>query len=96
MNSNSAAEHGSNGGTDGIPATPQPEAALVPHRIPLVPERSDFLDGDAPAADQVQAFLAQALDHIAKSAAKSRTSTRRLRWIEQRAIFALERFRTRV
>ncbi len=51
----------SNSGTDDIPATPQPEAGLVPHRIPLVPERSHFLDGDAPAADKVQAFLAQAL-----------------------------------
>src|SRR3954470_12059343 len=61
MNSNSGAEHGSNGGAGDIPATPQPEAELVPHRIPLVPERSDFLDGDAPAADKVQAFLAQAL-----------------------------------
>src|SRR5919202_1702778 len=61
MNSNSGAEHGSNGGTDDIPATPQPEAESVPHRIPLVPERSDFLEGDAPAADKVQAFLAQAL-----------------------------------
>ena len=39
---------------------------------------------------QIEQFLAQALDHIAKSAARSRTSTRRLRWIEQRAIFALE------
>src|SRR3954449_1435308 len=35
--------------------------ALPPSRPPLVPERSDFLDGDAPAADKVQAFLAQAL-----------------------------------
>jgi site-specific recombinase XerD len=61
MNSNSGAEHGPNGGAGDIPATPQPEAELVPHRIPLVPERSDFLDGDAPAADKVQAFLAQAL-----------------------------------
>jgi hypothetical protein len=60
MNSNSGAEHGPNGGAGDIPATPQPEAELVPHRIPLVPERSDFLDGDAPAADKVQAFLAQA------------------------------------
>jgi hypothetical protein len=34
--------------------------------------------------------MAQALDHIAKTAAKSRTQTRRLRWIEQRATFALE------
>src|SRR5947199_4869168 len=61
MNSNSGAGHGPNGGAGDIPATPQPEAELVPHRIPLVPERSDFLDGDAPAADKVQAFLAQAL-----------------------------------
>jgi hypothetical protein len=28
---------------------------------PLVPERSDFLEGDGPDADKVQAFLAQAL-----------------------------------
>lgn len=34
-------------------------------------------------------ILANALDHIQKTAAKSRTSTRRLRWIEQRALFAL-------
>jgi len=61
MNPNSGAEHRPNGGAGDIPATPQPEAELVPHRIPLVPERSDFLDGDAPAADKVQAFLAQAL-----------------------------------
>ena len=61
MNSNSGAEHGPNGGAGDIPATPQPEAELVPHRIPLVPERSDFLEGDAPAADKVEAFLAQAL-----------------------------------
>ena len=61
MNSNNGAEHGPNGGAGDIPATPQPEAELVPHRIPLVPERSDFLEGDAPAADKVQAFLAQAL-----------------------------------
>jgi hypothetical protein len=27
-----------------------------------VPERSDFLDGDAPAADKVAAFLTRALD----------------------------------
>ena len=30
-------------------------------RVPLVPERSDFLEGDAPAAAKVEAFLAQAL-----------------------------------
>tara|TARA_R110000868_G_scaffold211349_4_gene461425 strand:- start:1110 stop:1448 length:339 start_codon:yes stop_codon:yes gene_type:complete len=35
-------------------------------------------------------ILANALDHIAKSAAASRTSTRRLRWIERRALIALK------
>jgi len=39
----------------GLPARTHPPA-------PLVPERSDFLDGDAPAADRVEAFLAHALD----------------------------------
>jgi hypothetical protein len=34
----------------------------LPPRPPLVPERSDFLEGDAPAADKVQAFLARALE----------------------------------
>lgn len=34
-------------------------------------------------------ILAQALDHIARSAAKSRSQTRRIRWIEQRALIAL-------
>src|SRR5262245_9011426 len=33
----------------------------VPVRIPLVPERSDFLDGGAPAATKVEAFLSQAM-----------------------------------
>src|SRR5436853_4203815 len=61
MNSNSSAEHGSNGGAGDIPATPQPEAELVPHRTPLLAERSDFLDGDVPAAAKVEAFLARAL-----------------------------------
>jgi hypothetical protein len=35
-------------------------------------------------------ILANALDHIARTAAKSRSQTRRIRWIEQRALFALE------
>src|SRR5437763_650906 len=43
-----------------LPAVPQPEP--TPTRVPLVPERSDFLEGDAPAADKVQAFLARALE----------------------------------
>ena len=34
----------------------------TPPRPPLVPERADFLEGDAPAADKVQAFLARALE----------------------------------
>ena len=68
MNSNSGAEHGSNGGTGDIPATPQPEAELVPHRIPLVSERSEFLDGDAPAAAKVEAFLARDLEAAGSAA----------------------------
>ena len=39
----------------GLPALPRRPPA------PLVPERSDFLEGDAPAAAKVEAFLAQAL-----------------------------------
>ncbi len=43
------------------------------------------------AAVQVDPLiLASALDHIAKTAAKSRSQTRRIRWIEQRALIALE------
>ena len=34
-------------------------------------------------------ILAQALDHIARTAARSRSQTRRIRWIEQRALIAL-------
>jgi len=35
--------------------------ALPPVATPLVPEASDFLEGDAPASDKVQAFLTRAL-----------------------------------
>lgn len=35
-------------------------------------------------------MLAQALDHIARTARLSRSQTRRIRWIEQRALFALD------
>ena len=35
-------------------------------------------------------FLRDALDHIMRTARASRTSTRRLRWIEQRAYQALQ------
>jgi hypothetical protein len=43
-----------------VPAIPLPDAEPAPPRTLLVPERSDFLEGDAPAADKVGAFLAQA------------------------------------
>ena len=39
-----------------------PALPVVPSRPPLVPEGSDFLEGDAPAADKVQAFLSRALE----------------------------------
>lgn len=44
--------------------TGQPEAQLpaLQRQAPLVPEASDFLDGDAPAAEKVASFLAQALE----------------------------------
>ena len=44
-----------------LPAVPVPEAEAAAPRPPLVPERSDFLEGDAPAAAKVEAFLASAL-----------------------------------
>jgi site-specific recombinase XerD len=46
-----------------LPAVPPTDAAAAaPPHTPLVPERSDFLDGDAPAAAKVEAFLARALE----------------------------------
>src|SRR3954447_7266782 len=45
-----------------LPAVPVPEAEAVPTRPPLVPERTDVLAGDAPAAARVEAFLARALE----------------------------------
>ena len=50
---------------DSIPSPTLPVVASTvakPSRPPLLPERSDFLEGDAPAADKVQAFLANALE----------------------------------
>ena len=47
-----------------VPAVPANDGEPPP-RTPLVPERSDFLEGDAPAAAKVEAFLAKALDTIA-------------------------------
>jgi integrase/recombinase XerD len=43
-------------------------AAVAPKRPPLLPERSDFLDGDAPAAAKVEAFLARALEAAGSNA----------------------------
>jgi site-specific recombinase XerD len=44
--------------SSGLPVLPP----AAPAHPPLVPERTDFLDGDAPAADKVAAFLARALE----------------------------------
>jgi integrase/recombinase XerD len=44
-----------------LPGLPPPNAEVAPPRCtPLLPERSDFLEGDAPAAEKVEAFLARA------------------------------------
>jgi hypothetical protein len=43
-----------------LPELPEDKQQL-PARVPLVPERSDFLEGDSPAAEKVEAFLAKAL-----------------------------------
>ncbi len=48
--------------TSQLPAIRSPKAEPQPPRPPLVPERSDFFEGDAPAADKVQAFLTRALE----------------------------------
>ena len=42
-----------------LPAVPPTDAA-PPRPAPLLPERSDFLEGDSPAAEKVEAFLARA------------------------------------
>jgi hypothetical protein len=48
---------------NGLPTDSEPPAIppVTPLRAQLVPESSDFLEGDAPAADRVEAFLARAL-----------------------------------
>ena len=38
-----------------------PQADAKPPHTPLMPERTEFLEGDAPAAAKVEAFLANAL-----------------------------------
>src|SRR5258706_10267221 len=54
-------------------------AAAPPPRAPLVPERSDFLEGDAPAAAKVEAFLARALEATGSDA--NRTAGALVPWI---------------
>ena len=44
-----------------LPALPPPDAEVAP-RPPLLAERSDFLEGDSPAAEKVEAFLAKAFE----------------------------------
>src|SRR5271157_3730609 len=45
-----------------LPVVLPTEAEPAPPRTPLVPEQSDFLEGDTPAAAKVEAFLARALE----------------------------------
>ncbi len=48
---------------------PSTELAVIPPKAPpLLAERADFLDGDAPAASKVAAFLSQALAASASDA----------------------------
>jgi len=55
-----------------------------------VPIEHAFPRADKAAREVDPMLLATALDHIARSAARSRSMTRRLRWIERRAVIALE------
>jgi site-specific recombinase XerD len=59
---------------DGLPAVSPPK------RAPLLPERSDFLEGDAPAAAKVEAFLARALE-AAGSTAPTNAAEALVPWI---------------
>src|SRR2546423_1227653 len=53
---------GSFDSTTAGPSYPREEERVPVHvRPPLVPERSEFLEGDTPAAEKVAAFLAKAL-----------------------------------
>ena len=51
-----------------VPAVPPTDAEPAPPHTPLVPERTDFLEGDAPAAAKVEAFLARALEATGSNA----------------------------
>lgn len=54
--------------------------------------RRQWAEGEIEAGTLLDAIdmLSGALEHIAKTCYRSRTSTRRLRWIEQRASWAVE------
>src|SRR5512147_3151407 len=54
-------EHRAMETTTDLPAVLATDAASA-RPAPLVPERTDFLEGDAPAAAKVEAFLARALE----------------------------------
>ena len=62
METNDVAEKRIKSDADNIPALPLPEPQGVSPRVPLVPERIEFLEGDTPAAEKVEAFLAKALE----------------------------------
>jgi hypothetical protein len=53
--------------TPALLPVPVPSGPVPRPRATLMPERSDFLDGDEPAAAKVEAFLAKALDTIASN-----------------------------
>src|SRR5512135_3024640 len=53
-----------------MPAIPPPSAAAV-RPAPLLSERSDFLEGDAPGAAKVEAFLAEAFAAMGENTGKA-------------------------
>ena len=65
-------------------------AAHPHHRDPNHPELPEAENDVAGAGQDEVQMLRGALDHIAKTADRSSTSTRRLRWIADRARCALE------
>jgi integrase/recombinase XerD len=68
----SAANHGGQRALETTRAALPPPAAAPPRPAPLLPERSDFLEGaDAPAAEKVGAFLAKALEATGSEATEA-------------------------
>jgi hypothetical protein len=56
--------------TTNLPAVLPTDAASA-RPAPMVPERTDFLEGDAPAAAKVEAFLARALEATGSDASST-------------------------